>query len=96
MLDRSSAREKMEKYTHSLVSSGDVRTYFMKKISLLKGSLISDEEEMTEKIWKGLDPILMTLVDLPRGRDCLENLLPPIEIPSHAVVCKWSDKSTHH
>jgi hypothetical protein len=72
MLDRSSAREKMDKYTHSLLSGDDVRTYFMKKISLLEDALISDEEEMTEKIWKGLDPILMTLVDLPRGRDCLE------------------------
>jgi hypothetical protein len=44
----------------------------MKKISLLEDALISDEEEITEKIWKGLDPILITLVDLPRSRDCLE------------------------
>jgi hypothetical protein len=72
MLDRSSARETMEKYTHSLLSGDDVRTYFMKKISLLEDSYITDEEEITEKIWKGLDPILITLVDLPRGRDCLE------------------------
>jgi hypothetical protein len=72
MLDRSSARETMEKYTHSLLSGDDVRTYFMKKISLLEDSHITDEEEMTENIWKGLDPILMTLVDLPHGRDCPE------------------------
>jgi hypothetical protein len=50
MLDRSSAREKMEKYTHSPLSGGDVRTYFTKKISLLEDAHISDEEEMTEKI----------------------------------------------
>jgi len=50
MLDRSSARETIEKYTHSLLSGDDVRTYFMKKISLLEDSHITDEEEMTEKI----------------------------------------------
>jgi hypothetical protein len=72
MLNRSSAREKIDKYTHSLLSGNNVRTYFMKKISLLEDALISDEEEITEKIWKGLDPILITLVDLPRSRDCLE------------------------
>jgi hypothetical protein len=44
----------------------------MKKISLLEDALISDKEEITEKIWKGLDPILIILVDLPRGRDYLE------------------------
>jgi hypothetical protein len=72
MLDHSSARETIEKYTYSLSSGDDIRIYFMKKISLLEDSHITDEEEMTEKIWKGLDPILMTLIDLPCGQDCLE------------------------
>jgi len=72
MLDRSSARETIEKYTYSLSSGDDIRIYFMKKISLLEDSHITNEEEIIEKIWKGLDPILITLIDLPRGRDYLE------------------------
>jgi hypothetical protein len=35
---------------YSLLSSDDIRIYFIKKISLLEDSYITNKEEITEKI----------------------------------------------
>jgi hypothetical protein len=50
MLNRFSAREKINKYIYSLLSGSNIRTYFIKKISLLEDILIFNKEEIMEKI----------------------------------------------
>jgi hypothetical protein len=50
MLNYSSTREIIEKYIYSLLSGNDIRTYFIKKISLLEDLHITDKEEIIEKI----------------------------------------------
>jgi hypothetical protein len=87
-LDRSAARDRAENFKHSLAKNRDFRRYFTQKVNLLEAG-VTEEEEIAQKVWKGLDPLLMNSLEMSHGYGCLETFLNKVYSQECSVKKLW-------